>query len=171
MAEFKAFSPTAWRAFQNKCAALFPFLKKTFTGTTAEWEALTTTEQNNYDIVNITDDESNTGDDGELSLTTSSGTVTKQLYSQRGGTLFIRINITLTTEIAAGGVFYCSYALPVQLVAGFGMPLHGVAEQTSSIGDVPVTGYASQTQLYIATSVSLPIGTVVQFFGEAPIAM
>ena len=122
-------------------------------------------------LVATTDDYKDKNVDGELSLTTSSGTISKQLYARREDTFFIRVNITLTAEVAAGGVFYCTYTLPVQLVEGFGMPLHGVAEHTSDIGDVPVTGYASQTQLYIATSVSLPVGTAVQFFGEAPIAI
>ena len=56
MANYKAFSPTSWKAFMDKCAALFPFLKRTFQGTRAEWDALSLTEQANYDIVNITDD-------------------------------------------------------------------------------------------------------------------
>lgn len=56
MANYKAFSPTSWKAFMDKCAALFPFLKRTFQGTRAEWDALSSTEQANYDIVNITDD-------------------------------------------------------------------------------------------------------------------
>lgn len=57
MADYKAFSPRSWRAFQARCAALFPFLKKTFQGTTAEWDALSSAEKANYDIANITDDE------------------------------------------------------------------------------------------------------------------
>lgn len=56
MANYKAFSPTSWKAFMDKCAALFPFLKRTFQGTRAEWDALSSTEQANYDIVNLTDD-------------------------------------------------------------------------------------------------------------------
>lgn len=59
MADFKAFSPSSWREFTRKCSALFPFLKKQYNMTQAEWDALTTAEklamagQN----VAITDDE------------------------------------------------------------------------------------------------------------------
>ncbi len=60
MADFKAFSPTAWRAFTKKCSELFPFLKKTFQGTTAEWSSLSVAERTKYDIVNLTDDEEGT---------------------------------------------------------------------------------------------------------------
>lgn len=100
MADFKAFSPTAWRAFTSKCAALFPFLKKTFVGTQAEWDALTSTEQANYDIVNITDDE---GEDvvvvdevaeGNLNAVTSNA-VAQSLPS------FILIRLHFTVNAAA----------------------------------------------------------------------
>ena len=122
-------------------------------------------------VLAITDDYVNKNEDGNLSVTSTSGTVTKQIYSRRGDTFFIHINITLTSEIAAGDVFYCQYTLPVTLANGFGMHLCGVAEKTSDVGDVPVTGYASQTELYVATSVRLPIGTKVEFSGAAPIAI
>lgn len=59
MADFKAFSPTAWRAFTKKCAALFPFLKKQYNMTSAKWEALTPAERialAGQNVV-ITDDE------------------------------------------------------------------------------------------------------------------
>lgn len=56
MANYKAFSPTSWKAFMNRCASLFPFLKKTFIGTRAEWDALTLKEKQNYDKADITDD-------------------------------------------------------------------------------------------------------------------
>ncbi len=52
----KVFTTGTWETFTNKCKALFPFLKRTFQGTRAEWNALSSTEQANYDIVNITDD-------------------------------------------------------------------------------------------------------------------
>ena len=61
MADFKAFSPTAWRAFQDKCAALFPFLKKTWQGTREAWGLLSSAEQAHYDIVNFTDDTADGG--------------------------------------------------------------------------------------------------------------
>ena len=142
-----------------------------FVGTTAAIDAAIARGELAYpDLYADISDYESTNADGELSLTTASGTITKQLYARREDTFFIRVNITLTAEVAAGGVFYCTYSLPVTLTDGFGMPLHGVAEQ-SSIGDVPVTGYASQTELYITTSVALPVGTVVEFFGEAPIAI
>lgn len=51
--ELKAFLPEAWAQF----SVLFrKFVKKTFTGTRAEWDALTTAEKKEYDIANITDD-------------------------------------------------------------------------------------------------------------------
>lgn len=56
MAEYKTFIPAAWAEFAAKCKALFPFLKKTFIGTRAEWDALTTAEKKNYDKADIVDD-------------------------------------------------------------------------------------------------------------------
>jgi hypothetical protein len=51
--ELKAFLPEAWAQF----SALFrAFVKKTFVGTRAEWDALTLAEKKEYDICNLTDD-------------------------------------------------------------------------------------------------------------------
>lgn len=61
MANYKAFSPTAWRAFQDKCAALFPFLKKEWIGTRADWDLLSATDKAHYDKVSFTDDTADGG--------------------------------------------------------------------------------------------------------------
>ena len=61
MADFKAFSPTAWRAFQDKCAALFPFLKREWIGTRADWDLLSATDKAHYDKVSFTDDTADGG--------------------------------------------------------------------------------------------------------------
>lgn len=49
----KAFLPEAWTQFR---ASFRKFVKKTFVGTRAEWDALTTAEKKEYDICNLTDD-------------------------------------------------------------------------------------------------------------------
>lgn len=73
---YRAFTPASFTYFINKCVALFPFLKRTFTGTQTEWDALSSTEKLNYDIADITDD-GETGDiadvveDGNMNPVTS----------------------------------------------------------------------------------------------------
>lgn len=56
MAEYKAFIPASWTAFLTKCKNLFPFLKKIFIGTTAEWNALQVAEKTKYDLADFTND-------------------------------------------------------------------------------------------------------------------
>lgn len=56
MADFKVFAPSSWAEFASRCRALFPFLKKTFAGTRAEWDALSTAEKTAYDICALKDD-------------------------------------------------------------------------------------------------------------------
>lgn len=59
MADFKAFSPSSWKAFTKKCSELFPFLKKQYNMTQAEWDALSSVEKiamAGQNVV-ITDDE------------------------------------------------------------------------------------------------------------------
>lgn len=59
MADFKAFSPSSWKAFTKKCSELFPFLKKQYNMTQAEWDALSSSEKTamaGQNVV-ITDDE------------------------------------------------------------------------------------------------------------------
>lgn len=51
--ELKAFLPEAWTQFRT---LLRKFVKKTFVGTRAEWDALTLAEKKEYDIANITGD-------------------------------------------------------------------------------------------------------------------
>jgi len=51
--ELKAFLPEAWTHFSQ----LFrKFVKKTFVGTRAEWDALTLAEKKQYDLADFTDD-------------------------------------------------------------------------------------------------------------------
>ena len=59
--EYKAFVSAAWTEFTNKCSALFPFLKKTWQGTRAEWDLLSSADKAHYDIVNFTDDTADGG--------------------------------------------------------------------------------------------------------------
>lgn len=61
MANYKAFSPTAWKAFMDKCAALFPFLKKEWIGTRADWDLLSATDKAHYDKVSFIDDTADGG--------------------------------------------------------------------------------------------------------------
>lgn len=60
--DYKSFLTDTW----SKFSSLFnKFVKKTFTGTRAEWDALTPAEKKEYDICNLTDDLAS----GELLIT------------------------------------------------------------------------------------------------------
>lgn len=53
---YKTFIPDSWTAFVTKWREWFPKVKKTFVGTRADWDALTTAEQVQYDLADFTDD-------------------------------------------------------------------------------------------------------------------
>ena len=114
MADFKAFSPSSWKAFTKKCSELFPFLKKTFTGTMAEWEALTTTEKSNYDIVNLTDDTS------DIDSSVMSATVTESAYIDNGSIHYVKYGRVVTVT----GYVHCNGTYPAgaSTVVSTGLP-------------------------------------------------
>lgn len=106
MAEYKTFIPAAWAEFAAKCKALFPFLKKTFIGTRAEWDALTLEEKQNYDKADITDDLAG----GELIVSDAVtagdlNPVTSNAVAQTHKLFGANTTHTLTRDATAGDVY------------------------------------------------------------------
>lgn len=106
MAEYKTFIPAAWAEFAAKCKALFPFLKKTFIGTRAEWDALTIEEKQNYDKADITDDLAG----GELIVSDAVtagdlNPVTSNAVAQTHKWFVASTTRTLTRDVTAGDVY------------------------------------------------------------------
>lgn len=105
---YKSFIGESWAEFTSKCRALFPFLKKTFAGTRAEWNTLSTAEKTAYDICNLTDDVAG-GDlivsdevtEGDLNPVTSNAVAEKfRVISLSGLTLTNNaINLAIGTDV------------------------------------------------------------------------
>lgn len=106
MAEYKAFIPAAWTEFVAKCKALFPFLKKTFIGTRAEWDALSAEDKTRYDVCDLIDDVaggdfivSDTVTEGDLNPVTSNAVAQKFRVIQLSGLMLTDNSIDLIIGI------------------------------------------------------------------------
>lgn len=134
--ELKAFLPEAWTRFSQ----LFrKFVKKTFTGTRAEWDALTTAEKKEYDICNLTDDLaggeliiSDAVTEGDLNPVTSNAVAEKTTLKSIAITAVLGVTATVTTTETS---FAEGQFVRVQLESGVIMSrFWGTAPTLSDLG-------------------------------------
>lgn len=162
MANYKAFSPTSWKAFMDKCAALFPFLKRTFQGTRAEWDELSATEQANYDIVNITDDIAEGGavvvdevTEGNLNAVTSNAVAEKITLKSITITAVNGATATVTTSETsfAEGQF-------VRVQISSGVTLYGFWGTASALSNLGVANIQVAGSVGNASRIVIALGVI-----------
>ena len=121
------------------------FVKKTFVGTRAEWDALTLAEKKQYDICNITDDEPY--DPKATSIETISGVYANILQCIRYGKLVIIAFDNLRASSAIG-----EYA---PIASGLPKPYTGLSETGKQVACGRLSGSA---YAYVSAEGHLSIG-------------
>lgn len=121
------------------------FVKKTFTGTRAEWDALTTAEKKEYDICNLTDDY--TSDISSRDISTISGVYASLLRCIRYGELVIIAIDDLTASSALAEYETIASGLP--------KPYTGASEAGRQVASGRING---STYLYVSAAGTLSVG-------------
>lgn len=102
---YSSFIGASWEAFTTKWREWFPKVKKTFIGTRAEWNQLTTAEKKNYDAADLTDDTvggemvvADTVASGNMNPVTSNAVYNKLTqYQPRSYATVMKVNDTTLT--------------------------------------------------------------------------